>query len=175
MYETSETAMSSAGVDFGRIVGALVAHDVRFVLIGGTAALAQGAAVPTDDVDVAPEHSVANLTRLSAALAELGATRRDPVAEGLPVDRDAESLGAARGWNLTTAYGDLDIVFVPEGTEGYPDLDRDANEIEIFGAVLRVASLAAIIRSKQATNRPKDQLVLPALRKVLSGRILDMK
>ncbi len=33
-----------------------------------------------------------------------------------------------------------------------------------------VASLADIIRSKQAANRPKDQRVLPVLREILAAR-----
>jgi hypothetical protein len=34
------------------------------------------------------------------------------------------------------------------------------------GSVVRIASLADVIRSKQAANRPKDQRVLPTLRRL---------
>ena len=43
-------------------------------------------------------------------------------------------------------------------------------EVEVFGLVVPVASLADIIRSKQAANRPKDQRVLPTLREILASR-----
>jgi hypothetical protein len=33
---------------------------------------------------------------------------------------------------------------------------------------VRIASLADVIRSKQAANRPKDQRVLPTLREILA-------
>jgi hypothetical protein len=73
-------------------------------------------------------------------------------------------------WNLVTAHGDLDISFVPNGTEGFADLDRDAAHMMLHGVAVRVASLADIIRSKQAANRPKDQRVLPTLREILASR-----
>ena len=40
--------------------------------------------------------------------------------------------------------------------------------IDLLGVVVRVASLADVIRSKQAANRPKDQRVLPTLRDLLA-------
>ena len=89
---------------------------------------------------------------------------------GLPFAHDAESLAAVQVWNLTTRYGDLDISFVPSGTGGFVDLDRSAEPVEFGGVVVRVASLADVIRSKQAANRPKDQRVLPTLRELLARR-----
>jgi hypothetical protein len=65
--------------------------------------------------------------------------------------------------NLTTRFGDFDIAFQPAGSQGYEDLVRDAIEMEIDGTVVRVASLADIIRSKEAANRPKDRAALPVL------------
>ncbi len=69
-----------------------------------------------------------------------------------------------------TPHGDLDISFVPNGTTGYADLATDAADVECFGLVVPVASLADVIRSKQAANRPKDQRVLPVLREILASR-----
>ncbi len=69
-----------------------------------------------------------------------------------------------------TQHGDLDISFVPNGTTGYADLVRDASDHDVFGVVVPVASLADIIRSKQAANRDKDQRVLPTLRRILAER-----
>jgi len=40
----------------------------------------------------------------------------------------------------------------------------------VHGVEIRIASLADIIRSKQAANRPKDQRVLPTLREILASR-----
>lgn len=92
------------------------------------------------------------------------------VSGGQPFSHDAGSLGRASMWNLTTRHGDLDISFVPSGTSGYEDLVRDASETSVFGLRVAVASLADVIRSKQAANRPKDQRVLPTLREILASR-----
>jgi hypothetical protein len=160
--------------DFDRIVAVLEAHGVRYVLIGGLAAIAQGSPFPTEDVDITPEASRENLDRLSAALRELAARiRTDGVPEGLPFDHDGESLGAAGIWNLVTPHGWLDISMKPAGTEGYADLEAGALDLEIMGVVIRVAALADIIRSKQAANREKDRRVLPVLREILANRDLD--
>src|SRR3954464_10063723 len=129
----------------------LLRHEVRFVMIGGLAGAVHGSPFPTEDLDITPEASTANLARLSAALDELGArVRTQGVEGGLPFSHDAESLGAVGVWNLVTPSGDLDISFVPNGTAGYSDLAAGAADIDVFGLVVPVASLADIIRSKQA-------------------------
>ena len=158
-------------LDAGAILRVLDQHGVRFVLIGGLASIHWGSPFPTEDIDITPERSKDNLERLSNALTELGAqvrTASEPA--GLPFSHTGASLADVGVWNLTTPAGDLDISFVPNGTEGYADLIRSAATSEVFGVEIRIASLADIIRSKQAANRPKDQRVLPTLREILASR-----
>ena len=71
-------------------------------------------------------------------------------------------------WNLTTDAGDLDLSFVPAGTRGFDDLVRDSIRIDIAGTAMQVASLADVIRSKEAADREKDRAALPLLRRLLS-------
>jgi hypothetical protein len=114
-----------------------------------------------------PEATRANLERLSEALAELDArvwTATEPA--GVPFDHDASSLATVRIWNLITDHGRLDVVFEPSGTAGYADLSRDAVRLTILGTEVDVASLADVIRSKEAAGREKDRLVLPVLRRI---------
>ncbi|MGA1835582.1 hypothetical protein VD659_01495 [Herbiconiux sp. 11R-BC] len=158
-------------LDFEKILATLSRHEVRYVLIGGLAAIASGSPFPTEDVDVTPERSAENLDRLSRALDELEArvyTSTEPL--GVPFGHDGASLGRSEVWNLATSFGRLDISFHPDGTTGFPDLARDAFDVSVQGVVVRVASLADVIRSKQAANRPKDQRVLPTLREILASR-----
>lgn len=158
-------------LDAATIVGVLDRHHVKYVLIGGLAAIAQGSPFPTVDIDVTPDRSAENLSRLSDALRELKAdVRAEGVEEGLPFSHDATSLAAVSVWNLRTPHGDLDISFLPTGTRGYPDLIQDARPTVLHGVTVVVASLADIVRSKQAANRPKDQRVLPTLREILASR-----
>jgi hypothetical protein len=153
------------------ILEILERHQVRFVLIGGLASIHWGSPFPTEDIDVTPERSRENLDRLSSALTDLDAKIRTPTEpDGLRFAHTGASLADAGVWNLVTRYGDFDISFVPNGTDGYPDLVRDATPATVHGVEIRVASLADIIRSKQAANRPKDQRVLPTLREILAAR-----
>lgn len=158
-------------LDVDTLLAALVRHGVRFIVIGGFAALVHGSPFPTEDLDITPERGADNLGHLSAALRDLGARiRTEGVEGGLAFSHDAESLAAAGVWNLMTPYGDLDISFVPTGTTGFDDLAQDAKPASIRGVAIPVASLADVIRSKQAANRPKDQRVLPVLREILASR-----
>ena len=147
----------------------LARHGVRHVLVGGFAGVIHGSPYVTTDVDVVPDTDPANLQRLSAALDDLHAhvwAEGEP--EGLPFDHDPASLAASRMWNLVTDHGRLDITFEPSGTAGYDDLARDAMHLVILGTQVDVASLADVIRSKEAAGRDKDHLVLPVLRRILA-------
>jgi LmbE family N-acetylglucosaminyl deacetylase len=147
----------------------LARHGVRHVLIGGFAGVIHGSPYVTTDVDVVPDDDPANLERLSAALDDLHArvwTANEP--DGVHFDHDATSLAAVRVWNLVTDHGRLDIVFEPSGTAGYKDVARDAVSLVILGTRLDVASLADVVRSKEASGRDKDRLVLPVLRRILA-------
>lgn len=154
--------------DFERMLEVLERHGVRFVVVGGVAAIAQGSPLATEDVDVTPARDSANLERLAAALRELDARLRVAgTPEGVPFPFDAGSLGGNEVWNLTTPHGDLDLIFEPPGTGGYEDLRRDAIVVDFGADEVRMASLVDVIRSKQASARAKDQAQLPALRQTL--------
>jgi len=158
-------------LDLARLLAVLHQHGVEYVLIGGMAALYHGSPFPTEDADITPRATAANADRLSAALNDLNARiRADAVPEGLPFSHDGTSLLDAGVWNLMTDAGDLDISFRPTGTEGFSDLVRDAESTVLFDVPVEVASLADVVRSKQAANRPKDQRVLPTLREILARR-----
>ena len=149
-------------------------HDagVRFVLIGGMAAVLHGDVGVTVDVDIAPASDPDNLERLAAALRALDARiRTEQTPGGVPFARSAgflRNLGPDGILNLTTRAGALDVSFTPAGTAGYDDLKRDAVEMDASkGVSILVASLADVIRSKSAADREKDRLALPRLHELL--------
>lgn len=142
-------------------------HSVEFIVIGAFAAVAQGYPLPTQDVDVTPSRDPVNLERLAAALSELQAELRLPGERTHPFPIEPEYLGNSDSWTLSTTAGDLDILFRPSGTNGFDDLRRDALEITLRGAPVLLASLRDLIRMKEASNRPKDQAQIPALRRTL--------
>ena len=160
--------------DADAIVEVLTRHGVSFIVIGGFAAMTQGSPIPTRDIDVVPGTDRENWVRLSAALKELDARVRAVELDGpLPFDHDADSLAASQSWNLTTKFGDLDITQMPAGTQGYDDLKRDAVEIELGGLRVHVASLADVVRSKEAAGRDKDRIALPVLREMVALQLRE--
>jgi hypothetical protein len=164
--------MSTPGnvADFepGQILRALEAHHVRYVVIGAIAAIAAGVPILTTDLDVTPARSRENLERLALALRDLDAKLRSASApEGVPFPIEAEMLATADSWTLTTRAGDVDLMFLPAGTQGYDDLRGGARRERIAGVTVSVAALADVIRSKEAANREKDSMQLPILRRTL--------
>jgi hypothetical protein len=164
--------MVSDEFDPARMLAALREVHVRFVLVGGMAAILHGDVGVTIDIDVVPERERGNLDRLAIALRSLDARiRSEEAPEGLPFDCSGaffRNLAPDAILNLTTHAGDLDLTFCPSGTEGYADLRRDALEIEAAdGVQILVASLADVIRSKEAAGREKDRISLPRLRRLL--------
>jgi hypothetical protein len=149
----------------------LVDHGVDFLLVGGIAARLRGAPLLTQDVDITPATDRPNLERLVGALEVLDGrlrTATDP--DGVAFPFDAGLLESASVWTLTTRYGDLDLVISPAGTSGYGDLVRSADRLKIAidpEVSVMVASLADIIRSKEAAGRDKDRAALPLLRRTL--------
>jgi hypothetical protein len=149
----------------------LVEHQIEFLLVGGVAARLRGAPMLTQDVDITPSTDRDNLVRLAAALKELDARLRTATEpDGVPLPFDPGLLASATVWTLTTKYGDLDLVMAPAGTGGYRDLIRDADELRVAidpELMVSVASLADVIRSKEAAGRDKDRATLPLLRRTL--------
>jgi hypothetical protein len=160
-------------LDPAAIVASLNRYQVRYVIIGAFAAIAQQAPIPaTRDIAITPEASQENLARLSQALTDLGARiRTEAVPEGVPFSHDAKSLAAAEVWNLVCADGEFDISFHPSGfAGGYAQLAVNARRLRVGETEVVVADLADVIRSKESAGRPKDLRVLPLLYRHLSAR-----
>lgn len=161
-------------LDTERILRVLQAHGVRYTLVGGVAAILHQWSGSTADVDIVPAADTANLNRLGKALRELDAvvwadpTRTDLIQDRRPPEADefgytAEGLRRATVWHLTSDAGLLDIAYRVEGIGGYVQIRPEAEDREVFGLHVSLASLDQIIASKRAVARPKDLRVLPEL------------
>ena len=154
------------------VVRLLGGHGVRYVLIGGLAAVTHGASLVTRDVDVCHARDTDNLTRLADALGEVHAKLRG-AESGLPFRLDARTLAKGDAFTFTTDLGSIDVLATPAGTDGYEDLARTADAFDLFGQRVLVASLDDLIRMKRAAGRTKDLLAveeLGALRDELDTR-----
>lgn len=143
-------------------------HGVDYVVVGGIAALMHSSPYPTFDTDVCPETSSENLERLAQALDAMDARIfTDPVPEGLPFAPDETFLRENPILNLVTRYGRVDIISKPAGSDGYPDLARDAITVMIDELPVKVASLEDVIRTKAAVTS-RDDPAVPVLREILA-------
>lgn len=161
------------GADFrpDEVLRLLNRHRVRFVVIGGLAAILHGSPSITRDVDICHAHDGEDLIRLAGALREVSASLRGAPA-GLPFRVDARTLANGDSFTFTTDIGSLDILATPAGTSGYDDLVRTAETVSAFGEEFAVASLDDLIRMKRAAGRPKDRIeleILGALREEIDG------
>ncbi|HEX9765499.1 MAG TPA: hypothetical protein VGA36_01960 [Nitriliruptorales bacterium] len=160
-------------LDTERLLRTLGDHGVEYVLIGGLAAIAHGSMLATADADLLPRLDDENLDRLLDALAALDA--RVLVAEdrlameaGEPWEvpelrRGPAGLRSAEAWHFSTDAGPVDVVLHAAGVGPY-DLHRHrAEEREVFGLVVAVASREDLIASKRSLGRPKDRHVLEEL------------
>lgn len=159
---------SPSRLDPRHLLETLARHDVRFVVIGAVAAIAQGYPLNTQDLDITPARDPENLERLAAALVELEARLRVPGdPSGIEFPIETRFLGSVDSWTLSSPSGDVDVLFAPTGTRGYDDLRRGAILVELWGHEVLVADLSDVIRMKEAAGRPKDLAELPALRQTL--------
>ena len=143
----------------------LQTNQVEFVLVGGLAAVLQGAPIVTGDLDVVHRRTPENVRRLLAALAELDAVYRLDPRKLRPTESHLLGPGHAL---LTTRFADLDVLGTIFADTPYEDLIADAIEVELADVTIRVLHLARLIQAKEFAARPKDLAVLPALRAALA-------
>jgi predicted nucleotidyltransferase len=156
--------MDSA-LKFVGILRVLSAHGVEYILVGGMAAIVEGAPISTFDLDIVFQKTDENLERLLAALQELEARYLDPA--GRHLTPDATKLATLRLHQLVTSLGPLDVMEKIGAGLYYGDLVDDTKISEIEGAEVRVLGLTSIILSKEQANRDKDRATLPILRRTL--------
>jgi len=149
-------------LDAGEILRRLVERGVDFVVIGGIAAVLQGSARNTFDLDICFATDDANLSALGDVLVALGARLKGVEEEVLFVP-DRRTLRQIELLTLVTSLGELDVLTRPPGAPTYPDLRRRADRYDVGGFNVSVASVDDLIAMKQAAGRPKDLLDIEEL------------
>ena len=154
---------TSAGLS--EILEGLLEAGIDFVLVGGLAAVIQGAPVTTMDVDIVHSQSSENIAKLMAFLKSVEAVYRrfdDKLIE--PKESDLSGRGHML---LMTRNGTLDVLAVIEGGRSYDDLLEHTVDIHFRGRTLRVLDLKSIIEIKKSSADPIDKQRLPVLRETL--------
>ncbi|MHC4503900.1 MAG: hypothetical protein ACYTFI_11395 [Planctomycetota bacterium] len=131
---------------------AFARHGVRYLFIGKSAAILLGYSDTTQDIDLFPEKSPENGSRLAAALVELGFALAPEARAEIERGKDFIQL---RGGPF-----DVDLVFAPDGIESFDEAWARRVDVEGFP----VCHPDDIIRSKEAAGRSRDTESLPRLR-----------
>lgn len=150
------------------ILRVLVAHEVKFVVVGGVSGNLHGSTTLTEDIDIAYARDRQSLERLAAALRDLRATLRG-APKDLPFKLDAGTLRAGMNFSFSTRLGPLDCIGEASGGFTYDGLVGNAELYPISGMTIVAASLDDLIRMKRAAGRIKDRIEvenLSALREV---------
>lgn len=154
---------------FEEILKTLAAGGVRFILVGGGAAIAHGSARLTLDLDVVYARDRENLQRLVDTLRPLGPYLRG-APPGLPFDWSAETLQAGLNFTLKTSLGDLDLLGEITGGGRYENLESESIWLDVFGVRCRCVSLERLILLKRAAGRPRDLNAIAELEALLEER-----
>ena len=148
-------------LDAERILRALAAHGVEYVLIGGLAVQTHGHVRMTNDADLIPAPNPANLKRLAAALSELDARVLNPGQEDTVID--AKMLPKSTIWQFGTRDGGIDVMREVPGGRPYAELSARALHVWLGDIEVPVVDLDDLIRMKLARGRPVDLADVAAL------------
>lgn len=155
----------ATGVNLISLLEELLQAGVEFILVGGLAAVVQGAPVTTLDVDILHRRSPENIAKLFGFLKSTAAIQRRPD-DKVIIPNEEDFFG--KGHNLlSTRLGPLDVLGVIEADQTYETLFAHTVEIEFRGRKLRVLDLDTLIKLKRTSKDPKDQQRLPVLEETL--------
>jgi predicted nucleotidyltransferase len=155
--------------DFKALLRVLAEAGVEFILVGGAAATAHGAARLTLDLDIVYQRARDNIDRLVCALAPYHPYLRG-APPNLPFLWDATTLRRGLNFTLVTDLGDLDLLGEIAGGGTYEALEGHAMRISVFGVTCLCLDLEPLIRVKRAAGRPKDFEAIAELEKILAER-----
>ena len=137
----------------------LTARGVRFVILGMSAAVLQGATGTTQDVDLwfedLADPRIAQAARAVGGLYVSGSFGMQP-----------PTIGGALGDRF-------DVVTHAHGLGTFADELPATVEISLQGVPVRLLTVERIAASKRATGRPKDLAQLPMLEALLAARSVE--
>jgi len=154
--------------DFRAAILRLAEADVRYVLIGGLAMIVRGASHITTDIDICYDRT--NVAPLLGVLNDSHARLRGEPAD-LPFILDSQTFKNVLNLTLDTDIGDMDLLAEPDGIDSFEGLWQRAEDMELYGVIVRVASIDDLISMKSAAGRQKDKqhlLELQDLKRMLA-------
>ena len=141
--------------DLSAIIEGLIKADVKFILVGGLAAVIQGAPVTTMDVDIVHSRSPENISKLFAFLKCIDATYRRP--DNKIIAPKEEDFYGMRHALFSTRIGPLDVLAFIEERKTYEDLLKHTIEIVFRGHTIQVLDIKMLIELKRKSKDPRDK------------------
>ncbi|SRR5579871_53765 len=152
-----------------KLVHALVAADVQFIIIGGVSAIIHGSVHTTNDIDIFYPRLRENITHLTRALGPFHPRPVD-LPTGLPFLWDESTLRNTTLLTLDTDLGRIDLLAEVSGLGPFEQVWEESPEVELYGRKVRTLSLRSLIAAKRAAGRDKDLRVLPELESLLEAQ-----
>jgi hypothetical protein len=141
-----------------RLVAALNAAQIDYVIVGGLAVGAHGVVRATRDLDLVAAPDQRNMDRLADCLQALGGEH--PIQGPLT----GPALARPASFKVQTKHGEVQVLNRMEGVPPFAELQRDQIRVEIASdAIAPVCSLAHLRAMKRAANRPRDRVDLAEL------------
>jgi hypothetical protein len=133
------------------VASAFAAHEVDYMFIGKSGAILLGYPGTTQDVVVYPRKDPENGERIIKALKDLGFALDPNLRDEIVRGKDFVQL--------KSGPFDIDLVFAPDGIEGYEQAKSRMDTSSGFPVV----NIRDIIASKRSAGRPRDAVELPLL------------
>ena len=147
------------------ILEGLCIAGVEFILVGGLAAVVQGAPITTMDVDIVPRQTSDNLSRLLDFLKSIDACHRRLDNKIIPPA--LEHISGKGQALFRTRLGPLDILAIIEGGRSYDNLIEHTIKIDFRNSKLLVLDLETLVELKKSSKDSKDKQRLSVLKETL--------
>jgi hypothetical protein len=152
-------------LDLGALIKGLSKAGIEYIIVGGLAAVAQGAPVTTFDLDIVHRQTEENILKLLTFLKSIDARLRRP--DDKIIEPTPEDLKAKGHLLLKTKYGPLDVLAFIEKGHRFEELIAKSTEIAFHGYKVHVLNLETILELKRDSKDPRDRQRLPIYEETL--------
>lgn len=154
--------------DIKTLLNLLSKNNVKFVIVGGFAAVVHGSSMVTEDIDFCTSFDRENMKNLMDALKSLNPRHR-LIKEDRPISESAEQLAAFKNLYLTTDLGYIDLLGNIMGVGDYKDVEKHSVSIKLFDIDCKILDMDSLIKSKKLMGRYKDKQVVLELMALKKG------
>jgi hypothetical protein len=140
---------------FPDLLRVLSTAGIEYIVVGGAAATAHGAARLTRDLDIVYRRTPENIERIVTVLAPLHPYPRG-APPGLPFRWDRRTVEFGLNFTLDISLGAIDLLGEIAGGGDFDGLLPHCVALELYGVRCLCLDLETLIRTKRAAGRPKD-------------------